>query len=143
MLFWLLLATAQQTCSACTVDLDCSLNGVCVAGTCQCDAAWEGEECERFATLPASPTADVKEAATSTWGTGTLAGQLEGEYHLYASEFVGSCGVTAWQTNSQIVRFASTSPTGPWQRKELSLPVWAHCGSAAASPNGTPSFFNL
>ena len=62
------------------MDLDCSLNGVCVAGTCQCDAAWEGEQCERFATLPASPTADVKEAATSTWGTGTLAGQLEGEY---------------------------------------------------------------
>lgn len=113
------------------------LNGKCSAGKCACDPAWEGLQCERFATLPVPSGSDLKEARTSTWGVGTLSGRLDGEYHLYASEFVGSCGVTAWQSNSQIVHFASTSPHGPWARKELALPVWAHCGSAAVSPNGS------
>ena len=130
-----LAATAAQ---ACTSDLDCSLNGVCSgSGGCVCDVAWEGAQCERFATLPVPPGGDLKEALNSTWGVGTLAGRVDGEYHLYASEFVGSCGVTAWQTNSQIVRFASASPRGPWERKELALPLWAHCGSTAVSPNGS------
>ena len=114
------------------------LNGKCSAGKCACDPAWEGLQCERFATLPVPASGgDLKEPLTSTWGVGTLAGRLGGEYHLYASEFVGSCGVTAWQSNSQIVRFASASPRGPWARKELALPVWAHCGSTAVSPNGS------
>lgn len=113
------------------------LNGKCSAGKCACDPAWEGLQCERFATLPVPSGSDLKEARTSTWGVGTLAGRLDGEYHLYASEFVGSCGVTAWQSNSQIVHFASASPHGPWARKELALPVWAHCGSTAVSPNGS------
>jgi hypothetical protein len=133
----MLMTAPPPVAATCSSDLDCSLNGLCTSGRCECDAAWEGSQCERFATLPVAPGSDLKELGTSTWGAGTLSGRLNGEYHLFASEFVGACGVTAWQTNSQVVRFAAASPKGPWARKELSLPVWAHCASAAASPNGS------
>ena len=83
------------------------------------------------------PGADIKEAGVSTWGGGFLQRTVGGEHHSFVSEFVGNCGVTAWQTNSQIVRFSSPSPRGPWKRNEVSLPLWAHCGSAAVAPNGT------
>jgi hypothetical protein len=36
----LLLATVTPLGAACKSDLDCSLNGDCTAGKCDCDAAW-------------------------------------------------------------------------------------------------------
>jgi len=60
-------------------SLGCALNGVKAAdGSCTCDAAWEGAQCERFAFVPTSDEADLnspwaaKDLETSTWGMGTL-----------------------------------------------------------------------
>ena len=66
MLFWLLLlATAKQACTACIVDLDCSLNGVCAGGLCQCDKPWGGAKCGimQYAVTPAAG----KDLYVSAW----------------------------------------------------------------------------
>ena len=144
-----LLSTAALLASAsgrtCTSDLDCALNGVCTtAGRCACDAAWEGEQCERFAFVPGPVDADVNspwatpDLQTSTWGLGTLQRPVDGEQHLFGTELTGSCGIGAWQTNSATVHWVSRTPkTGPWQRKGVALPAQATCASTARAPNGS------
>lgn len=120
---------------ACKSDLDCSLNGDCKAGKCDCDAAWEGEQCERFATVPTPPGMDIKEPGVTTWGGQAV--QHNGRFHMFVSEYVGNCGITSWLTNSQTTRFVADKPEGPWSRKEVVIPVWSTCPSAAITPNGT------
>ena len=64
--------------TACRTDLDCALNGACTAGACQCDPAFEGAQCERFAFTPGPSAADINspwavpDLQTSTWGLGIL-----------------------------------------------------------------------
>ena len=122
---------------ACETDLDCSLNGACMNGVCDCDAAWKGDQCHELYQLPTSVTGDIKVENVSTWGAGTLQNKVDGKFHLYAAEFVGNCGVTTWLTNSQVVRYTASVPSGPWAREEVVLPVWGHCASTALAPNGT------
>jgi hypothetical protein len=38
--------TPPPTPFMCTSDLDCSLNGVCSGGSCDCDKPWSGATCE-------------------------------------------------------------------------------------------------
>ena len=39
---WVVVVVVVEGGSACVSDLDCSLNGACLAsGHCECDAAWE------------------------------------------------------------------------------------------------------
>lgn len=42
----------------------------------------------------------------------------------YVSEFLDGCGVTSWQTNSQIVHAVADTPYGPWTREGVSLHAW-------------------
>ena len=121
--------------AGCQSELDCSLNGDCVDALCRCDPAWEGDQCERFATLPTPPGMDIKEENITTWGGQAV--QHGGEFHMFASEYVGNCGITAWLTNSQTVRFVSATPKGPWKRKEVVVKGYSTCPSAAVTSNGT------
>jgi hypothetical protein len=123
--------------ASCHSDLDCSLNGDCITATgkCDCDAAWEGAQCERFATLPTPPAMDIKEPEVTTWGGQAV--QHGGKFHMFVSEYVGHCGITSWLTNSQTVRFVADTPKGPWTRQDVVQPVWSTCPSAAITPNGT------
>lgn len=123
--------------AGCSSDLDCSLNGLCVAGRCECNAAWKGVQCEQFDQLPTALRMDIKELNVTTWGAGTLPRSVQGRYHLYAAEMVGNCGITTWQSNSQVVHLTSDTPTGPWTRQGVAIPLWAHCPSVAVTPNDT------
>lgn len=126
-------------------SLDCALNGVKAAdGSCTCDPAWEGAQCERFAFVSTSDDADLNspwastDLETSTWGMGTLQRPLDGgQQHMFGVELTGSCGIGAWQTNSQVVHWISDAPTSPWRRLGVALAPQATCPSAAITPNGT------
>ena len=126
-------------------SLDCALNGVKAAdGSCTCDPAWEGAQCERFAFVSTSDDADLNspwastDLETSTWGMGTLQRPLDGgQQHMFGVELTGSCGIGAWQTNSQVVHWISDAPTSPWRRLGVALAPQATCPSAAIAPNGT------
>ena len=93
---------ALQCCAAstCQTDEDCNLNGRCTAGTCACAPAWQGPRCERMALLPARRSSDFAEEGVSTWGGSIV--YRNASWHMYVSEMLGSCGITSWQSNSQV-----------------------------------------
>ena len=119
----------------CATDSDCSLNGRCAQGVCVCDVAWQGASCELLALQPTPAQSDYDARASmglSSWGASVV--QLpsdEQRWHMYVSEFRDGCGVTSWQTNSQIVHVVGPSPMGPWRREGVALHAWSHCGTVA------------
>ena len=57
----------------CKDALDCALNGRCVAGKCQCRAAWKGDRCQTLTLQPANLDAgyrhvDAEGKNISSWG---------------------------------------------------------------------------
>ena len=62
----------------CRSDDDCSLNGKCISGTCQCRPAWKGDRCETLNLLPATKGAGYRGVDdghnTSSWGGAVLQG---------------------------------------------------------------------
>jgi hypothetical protein len=110
----------------CGDELDCSLNGQCVAGTCVCNPAWEGADCGRLVLLPAgAPAFGAGSGGNfSSWGGGVL--QVEGSYHMFASVMANECGLNTWTTNSFIQHAVSNSPLGPFQLREVVRPIFSH-----------------
>jgi hypothetical protein len=52
----------------CKTDSDCSLNGLCVSGLCDCDAAWQGKHCSEFALVPGERASGYRNIDDKTWG---------------------------------------------------------------------------
>jgi hypothetical protein len=98
---------------ACSSDLDCSLNGLCQASACVCDAPWSGPACAQlaYATTAASakslfPIADQH----NTWG-GPLVGPDEGGvYHAYVPLYQPG---SLWHVVT-VMHGVAAVPTGPW-----------------------------
>ena len=123
----------------CTDGASCRLNGVCVAGTCQCDRGWTGSNCERLDLLPIKSTQPGDRSAKagaiypsgknldsmSSWGGGVF--QLDGKWHLIVSEMGGNCGMASWQSNSQLRHATSDRMEGPYLATEpLVLGPYSH-----------------
>jgi len=102
-----------------------------------------------MALAPATLDSDFKEDGVSTWGGSIVykeeadpsqtkaKGSGGGSWHMYAAEMLGGCGITSWQSNSQVVHAVADSPLGPWTRTPgVTLHVWAHCPNGAVSPDG-------
>ena len=123
----------------CRNDEECSLNGRCVQGTCDCRAAWHGHRCEKLSLLP--PRQGVGYRAiddgrnTSSWGAAVLLGP-DGLHHMWVSEMTGHCGIGTWVHNSRIVHATSASAGGSYVRKDITWPVFAHEPVVVPGPNG-------
>ena len=94
----LLLAASATTAAGCASNLDCSLNGVCSAGACKCDAPWKGTECGvlGYKTTPISGKSLFPESGklSNTWNGAILRG-TDGVYHCYNPLFpAGALGGT-------------------------------------------------
>jgi hypothetical protein len=116
----------------CSDAMGCSLNGNCVDSVCVCDAAWNGPACGRLAVLPTERTepiaaygGDSQLPNISSWGGGVLRGD-DGVYHLWVSEFVNGCGLSAWLSNSQIAHATASTATGPFTKDSTSLGIFSH-----------------
>ena len=120
---------------SCVDDVSCSLNGVCATSCnlCECDVGWKGELCEYMDLAPTPAGSDLA-TSSSTWGGSIV--HVNHSWHMYASEMLGGCGLTAWQSNSQVIHAVAPTPFGPWEREGVTLHTWAHCPSAAVSPDG-------
>ena len=123
--------------SACTSELDCELNGACIAGACVCDMAWAGPTCGDLELEPA-PTIAYGYGTTpntSSWGAGPPAFDTEtGTFHLFASEIAGNCGMGTWSRMSQVVHAVAESAAGPYRRKGVLISTEAHNTYYAYSP---------
>ena len=137
--------------SGCTDDMHCSLNGQCVNNKCRCDAAWQGPACDRLVILPTDRTkpaaaygGDAQLPNVSSWGGGVVRDD-EGVWHLWVSEFAFGCGLSSWLNNSRIVHATSLSPTGPFQKQDTPLEIFAHNAAPLRAPptfgNGSRPYF--
>ena len=82
---------------SCADDDGCSLNGVCKAGSCACDAGWAGSSCAVLDLLPtpakrsaAYPPPDV--ANTTAWGGRGVFDEGTKQWHGWFAEMAGHCG---------------------------------------------------
>jgi len=133
---------ASAVTRGCSSDLDCSLNGACVQGTCICDAAWGGESCGQLQLLPADLTEGYDHLtrtfdnnSVASWGATQVVGD-DGLYHTYVGELTGHCGIEGYETNEQIVHATSQSREGPWQRQGPVMGPVAVCPHATRSHDG-------
>ena len=113
---------------ACQQDLDCSLNGKCVLGRCECELPWTGSSCGLFDFIPApQPSAAYGyDPNVTSWGGNAVVGD-DGLFHLFVTEIAGkNCGFSAWKHNSQVVHATAHSPNGPYERQGVALPVSSH-----------------
>ena len=101
----------------CSGHMGCSLNGKCLDAVCVCDLAWKGPACARLAILPTirnEPAAayggDSQLPNMSSWG-GSVLRDDDGIYHLWVSEFVNGCGLSAWLSNSHVVHATVSAPS--------------------------------
>jgi hypothetical protein len=137
-----LLGTARATTNCSVGDpLACSLNGVCDAGTCACDAPWGGAACETLRFAPGKETACGKLCAyhghgndTTSWGGSVV--EANGTYYMFVAEMTRGCDLGAWRTNSQVVLAASDDPLGPFDYVMDVVAPWAHNPQVVAAPDG-------
>ena len=104
---------ASSPAAACTSDMSCSLNGVCSAGTCVCDAPWKGPACGvlGYKTTPASGRSLYPESdPRNTWNGAIIRGE-DGGYHLFSPIYkAGTLGGT-----TTMLHGTSANVTGPYQ----------------------------
>ncbi len=124
----------------CSSSLDCSLNGKCQDGMCECNKGWKGHRCEALNLLPVdadvlgfNPTLDGSNM--SSWGGSVQ--QINSTWHMWAVLLTNHCGISSYLLNSAVVHAVSTgSPTGPYVQKETVLPPFAHEPDVVRAPNG-------
>eukprot|EP00041_Stephanoeca_diplocostata_P005948 m.71682 g.71682 ORF g.71682 m.71682 type:complete len:549 (+) comp16090_c0_seq1:181-1827(+) len=142
--------------AACSHDLDCSLNGVCAHGKCVCDPGWTGSCCGQLDLTPVDYTTaggGYRHNLTSTWGGNILTVDDGKTYHMWIAEMkpngtggdpgAGSCGLTSWQSNSQVTHVVASSPLGPYKRMEVAVPVWTHNPIVRTMPDGTLVMYHI
>ena len=114
---------------SCTNNLECSLNGECSRGRCNCSIGWRGEECELLDLTPAPPGGAYGYSPNiSSWGAHVVRHPSDDLYHMFVSEFWGNCGVQeSWQMDSHVVHAVSKSALGPYEYLDTALPPEATC----------------
>lgn len=147
---------------ACSNDLDCSLNGVCNAGACDCRPGWVGGDCSalKIATVNASSGRNGL-PVSSSWGGNALL--VDGVYHLFYSvrrllgpastspftlrgsqRIIGdNCTLNQWETNSACWRATSLNPAGPFVDAEQVMGAFCHNTVPARAPDGTILVFHI
>ena len=119
---------AAPTPWACASSHDCQLNGRCVDGRCDCDAAWKGERCEELALDGDGAYAYGGPTSTITsWGGGPPAfDAASGNFTLFVTEIAGHCGLSEWSGQSTIVAATAASAAGPFERQRVAVGCQAH-----------------
>lgn len=120
----------------CTRDLDCQLNGACVAGACECSRGWTGASCGELSLAPARAGAGFGSLSSpvSSWGAGAAFDPASGKYVMMVDEMSLGCGLETWGSNSHCVLAMADSPLGPFEKQKVLLDAWCHGSSVARDP---------
>eukprot|EP01060_Flectonema_neradi_P031101 TRINITY_DN4634_c2_g1_i1.p1 TRINITY_DN4634_c2_g1~~TRINITY_DN4634_c2_g1_i1.p1 ORF type:complete len:504 (+),score=109.13 TRINITY_DN4634_c2_g1_i1:53-1513(+) len=128
----------------CRGDDDCSFNGKCNSGTCNCRPAWSGHRCETLNILPTPLKAAYRGTDnghnTSSWGGAVLKGP-DNKYHMWAAEMTEHCGIGAWSQNSRVIHAVADSPSEPFIRKDVVWEVFSHEPEVVPTPDGYAMYF--
>ncbi len=122
----------------CSTAFDCSHNGLCSAGTCECTQGWTGRRCQTLDLLPVdrsklgfSPQ-DTARRNLSSWGGSVLS--ENGVWHMWAARMTNYCGIGQWEQNSEIVHATAEDVLGPYIEQGTVAPVFAHEPSVTRDP---------
>ena len=130
--------------SPCKSKHDCSYNGACSDGVCQCYPAFTGPGCAAFNFAPVDTKlgtgmrqVDAHGLQTSSWGGSVLRAD-DGLLHMWAAELIDGVGIKSWISNSQVVHAVADTPSRPFafSRKEVVFPVFAHEPTVSRAPSG-------
>ena len=81
-------ADADSAIASCGTNLDCSLNGVCGGGVCNCDKPWTGPSCGRLAYNKTTPKSGQSlfpiNRTHNTWNGPIMGPTPDGKFHLFA-----------------------------------------------------------
>lgn len=141
----LLLAPAAR---GCVTDSDCSLNGACVGGVCECVSFWGGADCAvvQFARVPgtAGDGALIASSTQSRWCAGVLQDDA-GAWHAYSAMMDLHCGLNSWQHNSVITHATSVNAaaTGPYANESIIFGYFSHNPKPIRAPDGTYLVFHI
>ena len=91
--------------------------------------------------LPSPNPSGFNNASFSSWGGSVLL--VEGQYHLYASAFVGGCDLGSWGSNSVAIHAVGATPVGPFAFVERALPFYHHNVAPIRAPDGTFLIFSI
>ena len=118
----LALAALTTTVAGCTTDLDCSLNGKCVTGSCSCDKPWKGPVCGVLGYKVTPFTAkNIYNSSDprNTWNGPIVIGPDGKKAHIYVPIYkVGSLGGP-----TDILHGTADVVTGPWDWSKPTLPT--------------------
>ena len=111
-----------------------------------CPLPWTGPTCDTLLTLPVNRSWGFRaplpqDQNISSWGGSVLfddasAAAGDDPWHMFAAEMVGNCGIDYWEPNSQIVHATAKTPEGPYTKRDVVLPPFAHEPNAVRGPNG-------
>ena len=73
----------------------------------------------------------------------SVVGPLRGAYHGYMTEIANECLLGSYGVASQVVHMTAPSPLGPWTRRGVALPGFAHNPQALLAPNGSVVLFHI
>ena len=90
---------------------------------------------------PAPAANGFNNASLRSWGGGVIA--AGGAFHLFASAFVGGCGLSSWGANSVAIHAVGPTPTGPFAFVERALPFYHHNVAPIMAPDGTLLIFAI
>ena len=84
-------------------------------------------------------------ASMWSWGGSVVeaADDPQWRYHMWAAAFSEGCGLSHWESNSQVIHAVANDPLGPFAFADVVLPVWAHNPQAVRHPDGTYLLYSL
>lgn len=147
-LLLLLPTTSISGASGCSERADCSHNGKCVAGVCECSPGWTAADCHqlkfvssrsrnnstRLLGLNAYDATHPPFRNTSSWGGAVVRGD-DGLYHMFAAVMAKHCGLGTYKSNSYIGHAVSPDPiTHPFALTDTSIASYAHEPDAIRDP---------
>lgn len=132
--------------SSCTSSADCSLNGDCKQGACDCDLGWKGDDCGILDFLPAMAAVAggaygyAPNVTNGTWGGKPVL--INGKYHLYVTEMADE-SLGNWKHNSTVTHAVSDTPMGPYTKVSTVVPQEAHNPDPILLQDGRLAIFHI
>lgn len=138
----------------CASELDCELNGQCVAGRCSCTPQWYGPSCGQLRLESTTRNSGYRGGGagaladgpdpTSTWGGSIIGPDERGRWHMMLARMSLSCGLTSWKTNSEVAHAVASHPLGPYAPQEPALiPRFAHNPTIHQSADGAFYLYHI
>lgn len=132
--------------------MDCSLNGICTRGTCQCDAGWTGSKCTVLDVLPLNEdNIGYRNSSMPTWSGNVI--EEDGKWHMFVgarAELSTPAGMErpfpssdSLGCNAHIARLEASRPEGPYQLAEVALPRMHFSPNVVRAPDGTVLLFSV